>query len=108
MKDPKVFLPDTTVNKMDIISGDDDIFQAGADTPLNPGGGLISSMSDWSKFVQMFLNNGRSTNGTQIISPESIDLMSKKSTKLFLMIQQVRKWHILMDEILVINIMTKD
>lgn len=84
MKDPKkFFLPDTTVNKMDIISGDDDIFQAGADTPLNPGGGLISSMSDWSKFVQMFLNNGRSTNGTQIISPESIDLMSKKSTETF-------------------------
>ena len=42
------------------------------------------------------------------LSPESIDLMSKKSTETFFDDSTGRKWHILMDEILVINIMTKD
>lgn len=40
------------------------------------GGGLYSTAADYLKFLQIFLNDGR-FNGAQILSPETVDLMSR-------------------------------
>ncbi len=40
------------------------------------GAGLVSTMDDYAKFAQMLLNNG-SFNGTSILKPETVALMSR-------------------------------
>jgi CubicO group peptidase (beta-lactamase class C family) len=42
------------------------------------GGGLYSTAGDYLLFVKMMLNRGKS-NGTQILKPETVDLMSKNA-----------------------------
>ena len=41
------------------------------------GEGLVSTIEDYSRFCQLLLNGGSTSSGQQIISQESLDLMSK-------------------------------
>jgi methyl acetate hydrolase len=45
-------------------------------TAFNGGGGLYSTAPDYLKFTQMFLQRGRATDGTRILQPKTVDLMS--------------------------------
>jgi methyl acetate hydrolase len=43
------------------------------------GGGLYSTAGDYLKFVRMILNHGKG-NGTQVLEPETVELMSRNHT----------------------------
>ena len=65
------FLPSGITSKGDILTYyDDNLTHLG-------GEGLVSSMSDFFNFCNMLINNG-SFEGKQIISPKSIELITKK------------------------------
>ena len=54
----------------------------GLELPQEPefqmgGGGLYGTMGDYLKFLRMILNRGQTDNGTRILQPETIDLMSR-------------------------------
>lgn len=40
------------------------------------GGGLVSTMGDYARFIRMILNDGE-LDGAQILSPETVDMMAK-------------------------------
>ena len=42
------------------------------------GGGLYSTAGDYLRFVRMILNRGKA-GGTQVLKPETVDLMSKNN-----------------------------
>ncbi len=68
------FLPSGITSKGDILTYyDDNLTHLG-------GEGLVSSMSDFFNFCKMLMNNG-SFEGKQIISPKSIELITKKYSK---------------------------
>jgi CubicO group peptidase (beta-lactamase class C family) len=43
---------------------------------LDPGGGLVSTVSDWVLFTQALLGSGLGANGARILQPSSVDLMA--------------------------------
>jgi len=43
---------------------------------LLPGGGLISTVSDWMKFTQALVRSGIGANGVRILQPATVDLMA--------------------------------
>ena len=43
---------------------------------LQPGGGLVSTLSDWLLFTQALLGSGVGANGAQILTPDSVALMA--------------------------------
>jgi CubicO group peptidase (beta-lactamase class C family) len=52
--------------------------------PINPtpefwggGGGLYSTASDYLRFLQMILDGGTAANGTQVLTPASLSLLSQ-------------------------------
>ena len=68
------FLPSGITSKGDILTYyDDNLTHLG-------GEGLVSSMSDFFNFCKMLMNNG-SFEGKQIISPKSIELITKNYSK---------------------------
>ena len=46
-------------------------------TVVGGGNGLFSTASDYLKFCRLFLENGKATNGTQLLSPKTIELMGQ-------------------------------
>ncbi len=46
-------------------------------TVFGGGNGLFSTASDYLKFCRLFLENGKATNGTQLLSPKTIELMGQ-------------------------------
>ena len=46
-------------------------------TIFGGGNGLFSTVSDYLKFCSLFLENGKTTNGTRLLSPKTIDLMGQ-------------------------------
>jgi CubicO group peptidase (beta-lactamase class C family) len=65
--------------------GDDDklVPQMELEIPQEPefqmgGGGLYSTAGDYLQFVRMLLNRGKA-NGTQVLKPETVDLMSRNA-----------------------------
>ena len=44
----------------------------GVFTPIAPGGGLLSTANDMSKYLVMLLNHGTAANGTQVVSAENL------------------------------------
>jgi methyl acetate hydrolase len=40
------------------------------------GHGLYSTVGDYMKFIRMILNDGRAPNGTQVLKPETVELMA--------------------------------
>lgn len=62
--------------------GDDDSFEAlDLELPQEPefemgGGGLYSTVGDYTKFIRMILNKG-SANGQQVLKPETVEMMSR-------------------------------
>ncbi len=47
---------------------------------FEPGGhGLYSTAGDYARFMRMVLNGGRADDGTQVLSPESVGLLSKNA-----------------------------
>lgn len=92
MKDTHFYLPQTKVNRLAAV------YSANANKPLerspDPGGmvgqgayvkgprksfsggaGLLSTASDYAKFLQMLLNKG-TFNGTRILAPSTVELMT--------------------------------
>ena len=59
---------DGAFESMDLILEQDPEFESG-------GGGLYSTVGDYLKFIRMILNKG-SANGTQILKPETVEMMS--------------------------------
>jgi CubicO group peptidase (beta-lactamase class C family) len=55
-------------------------FPLAAGTYFGGGGGLSSTMEDYAKFLQMFLNGGR-FNGKQLLSRKTIELMLTNQTR---------------------------
>ncbi len=49
-------------------------------THFSGGGGLVSTTSDYMKFCQMLINGG-DLNGSQILSPKTIELMTQNHTE---------------------------
>ena len=43
---------------------------------LAPGGGLVSTLSDWVLFTQMLMGSGMGVNGVRVLSEASVDLMA--------------------------------
>ena len=43
------------------------------------GGGLYGTAADYIAFTRMFLNDGRSANGTQVLKPETVKLMGQNN-----------------------------
>jgi CubicO group peptidase (beta-lactamase class C family) len=50
------------------------------DAPANGDGGLHSTAADYVKFMQMLLHEGRAPDGTRLLKPESVKLMSRTQT----------------------------
>lgn len=46
-------------------------------TVFGGGNGLFSTAGDYLKFCRLFLENGKAMNGTQLLSPKTIDLMGQ-------------------------------
>jgi methyl acetate hydrolase len=53
---------------------------ASVTSPPNGDGGLNSTAADYARFIQLFLNNGRSAAGKQLISHKTIGLMGRNQT----------------------------
>jgi CubicO group peptidase (beta-lactamase class C family) len=49
---------------------------AGMGTALAPGGGLVSTLSDWLLFTQALLGSGVGASGARVLSAASVDLMA--------------------------------
>jgi methyl acetate hydrolase len=62
--------PDGSLKPIDFEIKQDPEFEAG-------GGGLYSTAGDYLKFCQMFLNDGRSAGGRQVLRPETVTTMSR-------------------------------
>jgi len=62
--------PDGSLKPIDFEIKQDPEFEAG-------GGGLYSTAGDYLKFCQMFLNDGRSAVGRQVLRPETVTTMSR-------------------------------
>jgi methyl acetate hydrolase len=45
--------------------------------PVYGDGGLHSTAADYAKFMQLFLNNGRTANGTRLLSEATVEAMEK-------------------------------
>lgn len=43
------------------------------------GGGIYGTAGDYARYVQMMLNDGRASDGTQVLKPETIELMGQNS-----------------------------
>jgi CubicO group peptidase (beta-lactamase class C family) len=46
----------------------------------NGGGGLFSTVGDYTKFMQMILRKGRGADGHQVLQPKTVELMSANQT----------------------------
>ena len=62
--------PDGSLTPIEFEIPQDPEFQMG-------GGGLYSTASDYMKFCQLFLHNGRAESGAQVLRPETVALMSQ-------------------------------
>lgn len=51
-------------------------------SPIPAAGGLVSSVEDMARFALLFLNEGRTTAGAPLISPESLQMMMEPRVRL--------------------------
>jgi methyl acetate hydrolase len=56
--------------------------------PVYGDGGLHSTAADYAKFIQLFLNNGRTPSGTRLLSEATVELMAKNQIGRLLVEQQ--------------------
>lgn len=56
--------------------GDDTRLYAEQPTQLNPGGGLVSTVSDYHRFAMMLLNGG-ALDGNRLLSPKTLEYMTE-------------------------------
>ncbi len=88
MVDTDFYVPQAKVSRLTALYGhpeaaiDLQLLEAPADSPcfhkplfLSGGGGLLSTVSDYSRFLQMLVNGGE-LNGARILSPTTIDLFT--------------------------------
>jgi len=62
--------PDGSLKPIDFEIKQDPEFEAG-------GGGLYSTVGDYMKFCQVFLNGGKSAGGQQVLRPETVEIVSR-------------------------------
>jgi CubicO group peptidase (beta-lactamase class C family) len=67
---------DRAAGRLQLLPDPDDRGYFKADHVESGGGGLVSTAHDYARFCQMLLNKGE-LNGTRILEPESVDLMTQ-------------------------------
>lgn len=96
MDDTQFYLPEAEADRLATVYSRDDteglsrapdasamdaqgeyIVGQGPNMAFSGGAGLLSTAHDYSVFLQMFLNEGRTMGGEQILSPKTIELMTQ-------------------------------